>query len=54
MATDQELRRDLSDEAFLARFEVHDLPDFSHVDHIRMALAYARRGGSGSPALADH
>jgi hypothetical protein len=45
MPTDQQLRADLTDEEFLARFEAHDLPGFSHVDHIRMAFAYARRGG---------
>ena len=35
----------LSDEEFLERFEAHALEDFSHEDHVRMAFAYARRGG---------
>jgi hypothetical protein len=35
----------LSDEEFLARFEAHDLAEFSHRDHLRMAFAYARLGG---------
>lgn len=35
----------LSDEEFLARYEAHALEDFSHEDHVRMAFAYARRGG---------
>jgi len=35
----------LSDEEFLARFEAHDLEEFSHRDHLRLAFAYARRGG---------
>jgi hypothetical protein len=42
MPTDQQLRADLSDEEFLARFEAHDLPGFSHVDHIRMATRSTR------------
>jgi hypothetical protein len=40
-----------SDEEFLARFEAHDLDGFSHRDHLRMAFAYARRGGV--PAAVD-
>jgi hypothetical protein len=35
----------LSDDEFLARFEAHALEEFSHRDHLRMAFAYARRGG---------
>jgi hypothetical protein len=35
----------LSDEEFLERYEAHALADFSHEDHVRMAFAYARRGG---------
>lgn len=35
----------LSDEEFLERYEAHALEDFSHEDHLRMAFAYARRGG---------
>jgi hypothetical protein len=35
----------LSDEEFLARFEAHELEGFSHRDHLRLAFAYARRGG---------
>jgi hypothetical protein len=35
----------LSDEEFVARFEAHDLNEFSHRDHIRLAFVYARRGG---------
>jgi hypothetical protein len=40
-----------SDEEFLARFEAHELDGFSHRDHLRMAFAYARRGGL--PAAVD-
>ena len=35
----------LTDAEFLRRFEAHALEDFSHRDHIRVAFAYARRGG---------
>ncbi|MGN6870073.1 MAG: hypothetical protein ACTHMY_16900 [Solirubrobacteraceae bacterium] len=35
----------LSDEEFLEHYEAHALKDFSHQDHLRMAFAYARRGG---------
>jgi hypothetical protein len=35
----------LSDDEFLARFEAHDLEEFSHCDHLRLAFAYSRRGG---------
>ncbi len=35
----------LSDDEFLARFEAHALDEFSHRDHLRVAFAYARRGG---------
>jgi hypothetical protein len=33
------------DDEFLARFEAHALDAFSHRDHLRLAFAYARRGG---------
>jgi hypothetical protein len=35
----------MTDADFLARFEAGTLEDFSHEDHLRMAFAYARRGG---------
>jgi hypothetical protein len=35
----------MTDDEFLARFEAHKLHHFSHRDHLRMAFAYARRGG---------
>jgi hypothetical protein len=35
----------LSDDEFLARFEALELETFSHRDHLRVAFAYARRGG---------
>jgi hypothetical protein len=35
----------LTDDEFLARFEAHALDVFSHRDHVRVAFAYARRGG---------
>ena len=35
----------LSDAEFLVRFERHALGSFTHRDHIRVAYAYARRGG---------
>jgi hypothetical protein len=35
----------LSDDEFLARFEAHALEEFPHRDHLRVAFAYARRGG---------
>jgi hypothetical protein len=35
----------LSDEEFLTRFEAHELDEFTHRDHLRLAFAYARRGG---------
>jgi hypothetical protein len=35
----------LSDDVFLQSYEAHALKDFSHEDHLRMAFAYARRGG---------
>jgi hypothetical protein len=35
----------LNDEQFLARFERHALESFTHRDHVRLAFAYARRGG---------
>ena len=42
MLPDQDV---LNDDDFLARFEAHQLDAFAHRDHIRMAFAYARRGG---------
>jgi hypothetical protein len=36
----------MSDDQFLAKFEAHELEAFSHRDHVRMAFAYARRGGA--------
>ena len=36
----------LTDAQFLARFEAHTLTSFTHRDHIRVAYAYARRGGA--------
>ena len=35
----------LSDAEFVARFENRQLDAFTHVDHVRMAYAYATRGG---------
>ena len=35
----------MTDDQFLHRFEAHALDGFSHRDHIRLAFAYARRGG---------
>ena len=35
----------MTDDQFLHRFESHALDQFSHRDHIRLAFAYARRGG---------
>src|SRR6185503_2959227 len=35
----------MTDDQFLHRFEAHALDEFSHRDHIRLAFAYARRGG---------
>ena len=35
----------LSDKEFVARFEAHDLDEFSHRDHLRLAFVYARGGG---------
>ena len=35
----------LSDDDFLARYEAHAVEHFSHEDHVRMAFAYATRGG---------
>jgi hypothetical protein len=36
----------MTDAEFLARFETHSLDSFSHRDHLRVAYAYARRGGA--------
>jgi hypothetical protein len=35
----------MTDDAFLARFEAGSLQSFDHRDHLRVAFAYARRGG---------
>jgi hypothetical protein len=35
----------MTDDAFLARFEAAALDSFTHRDHLRVAFAYARRGG---------
>jgi hypothetical protein len=35
----------MTDDAFLARFEAGSLRSFDHRDHLRVAFAYARRGG---------
>ena len=35
----------MTDDAFLADFEATALQSFEHRDHVRMAYAYARRGG---------
>jgi hypothetical protein len=35
----------MTDEAFLRRFEAASLGSFGHRDHLRVAFAYARRGG---------
>jgi hypothetical protein len=35
----------MTDETFLTRFEAASLPSFDHRDHLRVAFAYARRGG---------
>jgi hypothetical protein len=35
----------MTDETFLARFEDASLDSFGHRDHLRVAFAYARRGG---------
>jgi hypothetical protein len=35
----------MTDETFLAHFEAGRLHAFDHRDHVRMAYAYARRGG---------
>jgi hypothetical protein len=35
----------MTDETFLTRFEEASLPSFDHRDHLRVAFAYARRGG---------
>jgi hypothetical protein len=36
----------MTDEAFLARFESAALDSFGHREHLRVAFAYARRGGA--------
>jgi hypothetical protein len=35
----------MTDDVFLARFEAGALHSFGHRDHLRVAFAYARRGG---------
>jgi hypothetical protein len=35
----------MTDDTFLARFEAGSLQSFDHRDHLRVAFAYARRGG---------
>ena len=35
----------MTDETFLVRFEAASLRSFDHADHLRVAFAYARRGG---------
>jgi hypothetical protein len=35
----------ITDDEFLSRFEAHALDDLTHRDHLRVAFAYARRGG---------
>jgi hypothetical protein len=35
----------MTDETFLAHFEATSLDAFDHRDHLRVAFAYARRGG---------
>jgi hypothetical protein len=35
----------MNDHEFIRRFEAAELDDLSHRDHIRVAFAYARRGG---------
>jgi hypothetical protein len=35
----------MTDDAFLDRFEACSLDSFGHRDHLRVAFAYARRGG---------
>ena len=35
----------MTDEAFLSHFEATSLHGFGHRDHLRVAFAYARRGG---------
>jgi hypothetical protein len=35
----------MTDETFLHRFEAASLGSFGHRDHLRVAFAYARRGG---------
>lgn len=41
----------MTDDDFLDRFETGRIDEFSHRDHLRMAYAYARRGG-GDHAVA--
>jgi hypothetical protein len=35
----------VTDDTFLSRFEAASLPSFGHREHLRVAFAYARRGG---------
>jgi len=36
----------MRDEDFIRRFEACELSSFTHVDHVRVAYVYARRGGT--------
>ena len=38
----------LSDEEFIERYETYLLTEFTHEDHLRMAFAYASKGGAGA------
>ena len=38
----------MNDREFIRRFETGELDHLSHRDHIRLAFAYARRGGVGA------
>jgi hypothetical protein len=42
------LTDDMSDAEFLARFETRTLESFAHRDHLRVAYAYAQRGGAAA------
>jgi hypothetical protein len=38
----------LTDEEFIERYETYLLTEFTHEDHLRMAFAYARKGGAAA------
>ena len=38
----------LTDEEFIERYETYLLTEFTHEDHLRMAFAYASKGGAGA------